>query len=198
MHRLFSASLLGALALASSASAQDVETANRSALLFNYGGLFNSTPSDLDSVGVGGRYFFDRSLAVRAAIGIGLQSSTTESDNDAIDDITNESSRLAIEGGVEYVLARTKAAYLYTGGVLVVSTSETDPEGGNNNTSGTGLAVSGLLGANYFVTDGLSIGAEYRLGLGYTSVEEQNDDTTTTTTNIGTSSFGFHLGFWFD
>ena len=200
MNRLLVSTLSSAAALllcAASASAQ-VDTAKKAALLFNYGGLFNSTPAAFDSIGIGGRYFFDRSLAIRAAVGIGLTTDSIESDNDSIDEVTNESSLYSLEGGVEYVLARTKDAYLYTGGIVQLSASEVDPEGGNNNTSNTAVAVAGLLGANYFVADGLSIGAEYRLGISYRSTEQQRSDLTTTATAIGTGTVGFHLGFWFN
>lgn len=200
MNRLFTGAALTTAALllgAAPASAQ-VETNGKAALLFNYGGLFSSTPAAFDTIGIGGRYFLDRSLALRGALGIGLETTTIASDNSAVDEVTNETSLYSLEGGVEYVLARTKTAYLYTGGILQLSAGEVNPEEGNNNTSTTGLAVAGLLGANYFVTEGLSIGAEYRLGVHYRSQEQQGNDVTTSTTNIGTGTVGFHLGFWFN
>lgn len=200
MYRLFPQMLLTAVAFllcAAPASAQ-LETANKGALLFNYGGLFSSTPAAFDTVGIGGRYFIDRNLAIRGALGIGLTTAKVESDNAGANETTDETSLYSLEGGVEYVLARTKTAYLYTGGILQLSSAENDPEGGNNNTTTTGAAVAGLIGANYFVADGLSIGAEYRLGFAYSSVEQQGNDVTSTNTSIGTGTVGFHLGFWFD
>lgn len=180
---------------AAPAAAQNVRTANTGALTFNLGGLFNSTPSAFDGVGIGGRYFLNEGLAIRAAIGI--TTGTSEFENDA-GKVENKSSLYALEGGAEFVLARGKSAYLYTGGILQVASGETDPEGSNNNTTTTGLALAGLIGATYFVADSLSVGAEYRLGIAYDSTEEEGSDETTTNTVIGVGTVGFHLGFWFN
>jgi len=60
-----------------------------------------------------------------------------------------------------------------------------------------------VLGATYFFTKGVSLGAEYRLGLLYDSEtnEDSSGDKTVTedevTTDIGVGSVGFILGFWF-
>ena len=201
MNRLLTGAALAsaALLLGAAPAAAQLETAGKGALLFNYGGLFNSTPGAFDDIGIGGRYFLDRSLAIRAAVGMGLSTEAFENDSDnGNDDVENNQSLFSLEGGVEYVLARTKTAYLYTGGIIQLSTFEDDPEGRNNNTDRTGLAVAALLGANYFVAESLSIGAEYRLGVSYASTERQDNDVTATTTTIGTGTVGFHLGFWFN
>ena len=94
---------------------------------------------------------------------------------------------------------RAKSAYLYTGGLLQVGSTSEDPEGGSNNTDGLGVTVAGLLGASYFLMDGLSIGAEYRLGIQYASETQEvgNDERESTQTFFGTGTVGFHLGFWF-
>lgn len=195
MLRILAAAALVA-GFAAPAAAQNVRTANTGALTFNLGGLFNSSPAAFDGVGIGGRYFLNEGMALRGAVGI--TNSTDEVENPGGKTETKDS-LYALEGGAEIVLARGKSAYLYTGGILQVATGETDPDGTDNNTSRTGLALAGLIGATYFVADSLSVGAEYRLGLAYSSSEQEvgNNTVTTTNTTFGTGTVGFHLGFWF-
>lgn len=193
MLRLIAAAAVIA-GFAAPAAAQSIRTGGTGALTFNLGGLFSTSPSAFDGIGVGGRYFLNEGLAVRGALGISNETVENENPGGKQED---SNSLYALEGGAEIVLARGKSAYLYTGGILQVSSGEDDPEGTDNNTSRTGLALAGLLGATYFVADSLSIGAEYRLGLAYTSAESEDGDVTSTTTSFGTGSFGFHLGFWF-
>jgi hypothetical protein len=178
------------------AAAQNVRTADRTALMFNLGGIMSSTPTALDGVGVGGRYFFQESLALRAALGLGFATDKQELGSQSSEDSTTT---LALEGGLELVLMRAKSAYLYTGGLLQVGSTSVDPEGGSNNTEGFGVTLAGLLGASYFLMEGLSVGAEYRLGLQYGSETQEvgNDERERTTTFFGTGTVGFHLGFWF-
>lgn len=182
---------------ASPAHADGIKTDGMGALMFDYGGLFVSTPSALDSVGVGGRYFLSEDFALRAAVGVLVDSQKTD-----VGGASEETSvsQLGIEAGGEFVLARTRSAYLYSGGLLQLSSAGIDPEGGSNNTDRIDLTVAALLGVTYFIVDGLSIGAEYRLGLSYgTQTEErQGDDIESTHTAIGVGTVGFHLGFWFD
>lgn len=183
------------------AAAQNVRLADRTAILFNLGGIMTSTPSALDGVGVGGRLFLDDGMAIRGAVGLNIASSTEEtSAGNFSQDEENSSSTYALEGGVEIVLMRAKAAYLYTGGLLQLGYTSADPDGDDNNQDGFGVTLAGLLGANYFLMDGLSIGAEYRLGLAYASnTREQGEDAKveSSSTVFGTGTFGFHLGFWF-
>jgi opacity protein-like surface antigen len=191
--------MLGALfALTAPAAAQNVRLAKTGALSFNMGGLFASTPGAFDDIGIGGRWFLNEGLAIRGALGVNLSTDKTENDSDSIE---NSTSLYALEGGAEIVIARGKSAYLYTGGILQVSSFEDDPhdETGNeeNNTSRTGLTVAGIIGATYFVADSLSIGAEYRLGVTYASQEREGSELTESTTTIGTGTAGFHLSFWF-
>lgn len=194
--------LAAALMLAaSSAAAQNVRLADRTALMFNLGGIFSSTPTALDGVGVGGRYFLNESMAVRAGLGLSLASEKSETSQSGFSQDSNDSSNtIAIEGAVEFVLMRAKAAYLYTGGLLQLGYNSTDPDGGNNNTDGFSTTLAGLLGANYFLMEGLSVGAEYRLGLNYTSAHQDRGpdaDADQTSTVLGVGTVGFHLGFWF-
>lgn len=187
--------VIGALsAFAAPAGAQNVRLAQTGALTFNLGGLFSSAPTAFDGVGIGGRYFLDEGMSLRGGLGISSISDSVE-----VNDNSSENSQnlFALEGGVEIVIARGKSAYLYTGGIAQLSSGSEDPDGSDNNTDNLGVTVAGLIGATYFVADSLSIGAEYRLGVSYTSTETESDERTVSRTAIGTGTVGFHLGFWF-
>lgn len=199
MPRSAAASVFAAVILlaAQSAAADPIQTDGLGALMFDYGGLFTSTPTALDSVGVGGRYFLSEDFAMRAAVGMLLDTAKTE-----VGSASEEASRsqFGIEAGAEFVLTRGRSAYLYTGGLLQISKFEDDPEGGSNNTDRLDITVGGLLGVTYFIVDKLSIGAEYRLGFNYgmQTEERAGDDIETSRTTIGVGTVGFHLGFWFE
>ena len=187
--------VLGALlTLTVPAAAQNVRLGKTGALTFNMSGLFSDGPSAFDNIGIGGRWFLDEGLAIRGGLGVNLLTEKVETDNDSTE---NKNNLYALEGGVEIVIARGKSAYLYTGGILQISTQEDDPEGDDNNTSDLGLTVAGIIGATYFVADSLSVGAEYRLGVTYASNEREGSEVTNSNTTIGTGTAGFHLGFWF-
>lgn len=201
MSRFVHAPLLLAALLAlgaGSAQADGVETQGAGALMFDYGGLFTSTPTALDGVGIGGRYFLNKSFAIRAGLGVLLDTEKVEAAG-----ASEESgvTQLGIEVGGEFVLARTRSAFLYSGGLLQLSKFERDPEGASNNVDRFDLTIAALLGVTYFIVEGLSIGAEYRFGLNYGAQTEERpgqDNIESTRVTIGVGTVGFHLGFWFD
>ena len=192
---------LGLAALAAPVQAQPVRLADRAALMFNMGGLFTSSPTALDGVGVGGRWSLDENMALRGAVGLNLTTVTTDTKNGGFSsDSEDKSDAYAIEGGVEVVLAKAKSAYLYTGGLLQLGYGSADPDGDDNDSSQTALTLAGILGAGYFIMDGLTLGAEYRLGISsVTQTQERgaNSETEQSTLVIGVGSVGFHLGFRF-
>ncbi|MEZ4474770.1 MAG: outer membrane beta-barrel protein [bacterium] len=192
---------LGLLVLAGTAQAQPVRLADRAALQFNLGGIFTSAPSAFDGVGVGGRWSLDENMALRGAVGLNLSTVTTDTKSGGFSsDSEDKTDAYAIEGGVEVVLAKAKSAYLYTGGLLQLGYGSTDPDGDDNDGSTTSLTLAGMLGAGYFIMDGLTLGAEYRLGISsVTETQERgnNSETERSTLVIGVGTVGFHLGFWF-
>ncbi len=197
--RIFLASLM-VLFMAAEAHAQccDQQPAldvgkGSGALMFDMGGLFSSAPTNFEGIGVGARYGLANKMLLRAALGI--DSSSSETDPEGADTTENKTSSFAIEGGVDLILFRRDNVYIYTGGILQVGISSLDPHGKDNETDGTSLTLAGVVGANWFFTQNVSAGAEYRLGIMRSTSETKTVKTTDFT--FGTGSAAFQLGFWF-
>ena len=205
--RYLSALIVTSVVLCAAAASADEPKVNPieagdGALMFNYGGLFNSTPSNLDQVGVGGRYFISDTMAVRAALGINYLSKENENKDSNGNTTTsdNSSNDLGLEGGVEMTMFSSPTVTIYMGGLLQAVLGSNDPGTGGDEVTHQKFGLMGLLGATYFFTEYVSVGAEYRLGF-VRDVEEtkksDNSTTTVTDTTFGTGSAGFHLSFWF-
>lgn len=177
----------------SSKAKTSVATRGHKALMFNLGGLFSSAPTAVDGVGVGGRYFLDRKMAIRAGVGFTNTSvDTDQGDNNS----TDKNTAYTIEGGAEWTIGRTSNTYLYAGALAQIGLTGSDPEGSDNNTDTTSITAAGLVGATWFPVENVSVGAEYRLGMTYAKSEREAGDITQTTTTLGTGTVGFHLAFW--
>jgi len=174
------------------APAMDIE-AGAQAVMFNMGGIFSSAPSSFDGIGVGVRYAARDRVHVRAALGIDNKTETSDPKEGTKSE--NKTSAYGLEGGLDYILARNENLLLYIGGILQFGLSSTDPEG-DAESDGTFVALAGTLGATWFFTQNVSLGAEYRLGFESDSEEDQ-DGNKSSTTRIGTGSAAFLLGFWF-
>jgi hypothetical protein len=198
VHAILGAALLfGGAAAAQDRPAKPLTDSGNGALMFQLGGLLTTTPSVLDGVGVGGRYFMADGTAVRAAVGIRHQSDETDPKNGP--NTESSSTDLALEGGLELELFQRGPVYIYWGGVaqLLFGSSEDAAE---TEEGRLGFAAAGMVGASWFFDESISIGAEYRLGLSYVSrdIEPQGgNDREVTQLVFGTGAVGFHLGFWF-
>lgn len=194
---LSSGLLFGGAALADDKTPTPLTSQGNGALLFQLGGLFNSTPSSLDGVGVGGRYFLGEDMALRAAFG--FSSSTNERKNGG-NKTEDTSTDFALEGGLEMALMKRGPVYLYAGGIAQFLTGSSEPDGGAEE-SRTQFTVAGVVGGTYFFDEAMSVGAEYRLGIASESTETEppggGAKSESSQFRIGTGSVGFHLGFWF-
>ena len=161
--------------------------------MFDMGGIFASTPSNFEGIGIGGRLALKDNLHLRGALGI--DSSSDEYDPDVGSSIKDESSWYGLEGGVDLILVQNSNLLVYTGGILQFGISADNPQGENNEVDGTSLTLAGVLGASWFFTQNVSLGAEYRLGVQMTTSE--TDAAKTTKMHTGTGSAAFLLGFWF-
>jgi len=137
--------------------------------------------------GAGGRYYINEQLAVRASLA--LQNTSRDFEG-------AESSffKLGLGGGVQYHLITTGKVSLYAGGLLGFYMGTIEEEG-QTDTDITGFGLYGVLGAEYYINRGLSIGAEYMLG--FTSTSAEVGDFSTDFTDISIQTFSFHLGFHF-
>ncbi len=137
--------------------------------------------------GAGGRYYINDQLAVRASLA--LQNTSRDAEGD-------ESSffMLGLGGGVQYHLITAGKVSMYAGGLLGFYLGTIEEEG-RDDVDITGFGLYGVLGAEYYINRGLSIGAEYMLG--FTSTGTEQGDFETDFTDISVHSFSFHLGFHF-
>lgn len=187
-------------ALAAEEGGKDVNNntgAGSGALVFSLTNIV-STPSAMDGVGIGGVYFFNEKMAARA--GLGLLKTSSENDPAGANN-TQEQNNLGfgLEGGVEYVMLKNKAVNIWAGGLLQLGYSSNEQKDVKEDTSTT-FALAGALGADWFFSQYMSLGAEYRLGLQYTGTESKpdgGDKSKTSSTNIGVGSAALRLGFWF-
>lgn len=171
--------------------------AGAGALVFSLTNII-STPSAMDGVGVGGVYFFNQKMAVRA--GLGFLKSSTENDP-AGPGNTSETSGLGVglEGGIEYVLMSNKSVNIWGGGLLQIGYQSSETKDVKEESS-TSLALAGALGADWFFADHMSLGAEYRLGVqsnSSTTKPEGGKEDKASSLNIGVGSAAMRLGFWF-
>ncbi len=199
MRRVMLALLLLFVATEAQANPADDQPAmavmkGSAALMFDMGGIFASTPTNFEGIGIGGRYALAQRLHIRAALGFDNSSSEVDPDGGG-GNIENKTSNFAIEGGIDYVLFRTDNLLIYTGGILQFGMMSIDPDGEDNETDGTSFTLAGIAGVNWFFTQNVSLGAEYRLGIQRATSETVAAKTTNFV--LGTGSAAFLLGFWF-
>ncbi len=188
--------------------------AGSKALLFQFSGLANIGAGNFEG-GVGGKYFLNSNLAIRG--GLQFANASVSTPNTNLPDNKNSATTFGINGAVEYHLS-TKRVSPYLGGGIAFSTTSTEETqqtvggenkvsnnrngvniGGNAFNAGTTISVFGMVGAEFFIYDELSLGAEYRVGFSSTSQADEEvtvgNQTTTTAggslTTIGLTSQGF-------
>ncbi len=203
--------ILTVLAIAASAYAVDASKGTEQgdkALLFN-AAFFNA---GLYNGGFGMKYYLAPGLALRPALTIGITSSTTKRDPDTLNyapwdrtfgDEVNKSTNFGFQLAIEKVLVTKgsvnfhavagagfgmgSTAYDYTYTDVNTATNTTrirtwKTEGSNTNFGG-GIG----LGAEWFLNEAISLGAEYQLGIDMTS-EGKDESSFTESTIVGTTT----------
>ena len=204
MNALKSLTIAAGLLAAAPAFAEDAVAgkdtptgAGAGALVFSLTNLI-STPSAMDGVGIGGVYFLNQKLAIRA--GLGFLKTSSEDDPAGANNTKEENSMgVGLEGGVEYVLFSNKSVNIWGGGLLQIGYDSKDQKDVQEEST-TSFALAGALGADWFFADHMSLGAEYRLGVQSVGTEtkpEGQDKATKSELNIGVGSAAMRLGFWF-
>jgi hypothetical protein len=185
-------SLIGALAMAaavSTASAQSVTPANGAgskALLFNWSGLSQLGANNYTGTGTGGvgaKYYLSPALALRGGVQFGYNKTIIAANPPTGQtglDGSNSSLTIGANSGIEFHLLPGRVSP-YVGGALNISSINTEVKnvvnvtGGVQTTTKNGggaglvLGVGGVLGVEFFLTNEISLGAEYLLGFGMTS-----------------------------
>jgi opacity protein-like surface antigen len=213
------------------APASDFAPANiqgSKAFLFSFSGLSNLGAGEFNG-GIGAKYYLMDPFALRASFLLAIAS-----ESDPINapsgstgtDGSKSGSKFGLTIGGEYHFAKNRLSP-YAGGELGFSSTSTtekskvinpaaqtvtDNKAGGTTIGGTSfipgfrLSVAGIAGVEFFLTQEISLGAEYQFGFSTNSPYDQkvtNGTTTQTsenggTFNLGTSSLGMlMLSFYF-
>lgn len=196
-------------------AADEVTPANgvgSKALLFTFGGLSTMSAGSFNG-GIGGRYYLTDPIALRAGLQFALANQSLPATTG--DEGSQSGSRFGLLAGAEYHFTKNRLSP-YAGGALSFSTASTQLKnpstvtgtaptqvktqttiknssagetiGGAAFAGGTTFGINGLLGAEYFITKDISLGAEYQLAYLMTSRSDQVSTTTITTTTATTST----------
>lgn len=168
------------------------------------------------------RYFMSESMAIRAGLGFGNSSAKSSQQTPAgvtpviTAETTTKTTGLGLAAGIEKHLAGTSKLSPYIGAEIGFGLGSTNVEITNSNNGGgaptasgdafktsggstTQLAVSAMLGADYYITEKVFIGAEMGITLfrstsiGDQDVESTSAGTTNKITVLGTSSTNLGL-----
>ncbi len=147
------------------------------ALLFQFNGFGNlatgglgavETPRDASGAstitinGVGGKYYTAENVAVRAALTFARETAS-QAQSGAIAEFTETATSIGIEGGVEVHLHNKRLSPYFGGLIGYSSGSFVRKQGGSEvSASRKGLGVAGILGAEFFLFEQVSLAAEYR------------------------------------
>ena len=189
--------------LAGTAHAQEKLTPAdyKHALLFQLNGLAGDTESFAD-IGVGGRLRLNEKLFLRGALGfLNASEENKVSQGNTSNSTEDKSSQFTMEAGLEFIIGESRRVQLYAGPILRLGMSSVEPDE-SPDTEGTLFAVAGVLGANWFFSEGVSVGAEYQLGYVKSELETSsgsgNFETSQTSTNSGSGvqTLGIIFSFW--
>ncbi len=180
-------------------------TAGNKGILFQFSGL-NALGAGAYNGGFGAKLFLSDYMAVRGVVCLALSSSKIPANPGAGQigaDGGNSSSTFGIGGGIELHLTKNRISPYFGGGIMLTSRSteskpaDTAPAGGTinqtvtKNADGyTEFSFGGIFGVEYYITDGVSLSAEYLIGVALTSNKDEEVTTAgrTITTPQGSSS----------
>lgn len=194
-------------------------TARSKALLFEFSGFSNIAAGNFEG-GIGGKYFLNNNMGIRASLQFATASSDLPANPGAgqggIDGDVS-ATQFGISGALEYHFGIGRVSPYLGGGLGFSTTSTTSKQpvtgplnaqlvqvevknriGGENIngttfTGGTSFRIFGELGVELFLFREFSLSAEYRLGFVSASQADQEitaNNTTETTTGPTTTAFG--------
>ena len=168
------------------------------AVLFSFSGLANLGAGNYEG-GAGAKFFISPEMALRAGLQFSRISTTTPANPTpsqvGLDGSFSEFT-FGLAAAMEYHLTVKRVSPFFGAGVSFSSTSNerknavSGPAPQYQNTTknqlgsgaGTAIAIFGLMGVEYFVTDGVSLSAEYRIG--YSSLSASDEEWSTTAPNV--------------
>lgn len=194
------------LSVSMAMAAEDVAgsiTSGSKALLFTFSGL-NSLGANAYNGGIGGKYFLNNALAIRASLQFTNNSTSTPAVSPNTLDGSSSSTRVGITAGGEYHLLTSRVSP-YVGAALGLSSltndtktsavsaaTQQETKNAIGSTAGMTFSIGALGGIEFFLTKELSLGAEYQLGWSSTSGYDQestNGTNPTEKTKTGSSQF---------
>jgi opacity protein-like surface antigen len=185
------------------------------ALLFTWGGLADINATEYAPNGIGMKLFLSDYMCLRAQLQLAIANRTVPELGTGGKQGTYDATILGIGAAIEYHLSKGRVSP-YIGGAVSFSTIGTEEKpptvlGADQVTIKNGLdgidmdgaipiasdvwaqtniTIAFIIGAEYYITNGLSLGAEYRIG--YTSTTFKDEDYTvssgTTTYKAGSAS----------
>jgi opacity protein-like surface antigen len=205
--------VLSSCLLASASYAGDpkpVTSAKSKALLFDLGGLATLAAGNYGG-GLGFKYYIASDLALRLSLGFTSSTQTDKNTQNPIpagrlgeSNLTN--TQFTVAPAITYNLAKSSTIAAYVGGMVSFTSTSEKREGNSGGTgagfdsgeeyhvSSTGYGVAGLLGAEWFPWENISLSAEYRLGYYHSSSTTESTAAGTTTSFDGPTTSGFGLG----
>lgn len=162
-----------------------------------------STGTPVSLAGFGLKYYVANDVAIRGALAATFASSTQKITGETDDEAS--ATAFGIIPGLQYHISTMGSVTAYVGAFVVVGavsasvTPSVPIPGPSVETKFTGLlfGVGGIIGAEFYPWENVSLGAEYQLGFTNTSGETEAPGATVegpTTTEIGISSFAVTLG----
>jgi hypothetical protein len=218
------ASVFAIIPASTSFAASDFTAANvagSKAILFSFSGLSVLAANAYDvkdvGAGIGAKYYLTDPLALRASLIFATASQNVPAQASPGTDGSNSGTMFGLTAGAEYHLLKGRVSP-FVGGALGFSTTSTTKKsmvagtgpqttiendattpplslGGYTFTPGLAFQVAGIGGIEFFITQDISLGAEYQLGLFMNSPSDTKATTppnTVTAKNGATTAFGIH------
>ena len=182
-------------------------SAGSKGILFSFSGLANLGAGMYEG-GFGAKLYLSDYMAVRGMVQFGLSSTKTPPNNVPAGwqsaDATTSDNTFGVGGAIELHFTKSRISPYFGAGIMFSTesteskTSDTAPAGGTlsqtttkNANGSTSIGIGALLGVEYYVTNGVSLSAEYQLGFTSASnkdVEVSTPSSPTVTTKRGSST----------
>ncbi len=149
------------------------------AMIFMFNGLDNLSLGTYGEYGVGMRYYFADSKAIRAGLTLGSEADI-EKDDDWDEDREDTSLLIGLDAAYEMHMegpCSSVSPYWGVGGSFWAETGEYKDEDGDTWTdTGVGFSGYGMLGFEWAFTNCMTLGGEYQAGLWAAASESENPD----------------------
>lgn len=187
-----------------------VTNSGSKALLFDLGGLASLAAGNYGG-GIGAKYYIASDLALRLSVGFNTSTQTDKNTQSPlppgrIGESTLTSTGFSIAPAITYNLAKSSTVAAYIGGMVIFNSSNEKREGNSAalgagfdsgeeyRVSSTGFGFGGILGAEWFPWENISLSAEYRLGYAHSSRTTESTTGGTTVSVDGPTTSGFGIG----